>query len=155
MRPRGFTRHSSCWCIGFLKSKVVFTPCKKPVKLTSLTSDVKQLIQRSHWEVNTVKPRKIIARKQRNTSKGFYIGDDPKVGCNCEGELFTVSSTVNWVTHLPRDLSRSAVFHKVPISYQLWIAVDLEHNPFFVSLTGRIKKNDFIMIKVFLIIQNF
>ena len=36
-----------------------------------LTSDVKQLIQRSQWEVNTIEPRKIIARKQRKTSQVF------------------------------------------------------------------------------------
>ena len=38
---------------------------KKPVKLTN---DTKQLIQRSHCEVNTIETRKIIARKQRKTS---------------------------------------------------------------------------------------
>ena len=36
-----------------------------------LTSDVKQWIQRSHWEVNTIEPRKTIARKQRKTSQVF------------------------------------------------------------------------------------
>ena len=107
------------------------------MKLTSLTSDVKQLIQRSHWEANTIEPRKITARKHRNTSKGFYIGDDPKVGCNCEGELLTVV-TVSY-SFVPAFVSQRCC-PGVPISYQLWIAVELEHNPFFVSLTRRIKK---------------
>ena len=36
-----------------------------------LTSDVKQLIQRSQWEVITIEPSKMIARKQRKTLQVF------------------------------------------------------------------------------------
>ena len=44
-----------------------------------LTSDVKLLIQRSHYEVNTIEPRKIIATKKKTNFTGFYTEDDPKV----------------------------------------------------------------------------
>jgi len=44
---------------------------QKPV---NLTSDVKQFIQRSLWEVNKKKPRKIIARKQRKLHRFLHRG---------------------------------------------------------------------------------
>ena len=47
---------------GSITGFLAHTWCKKAVKLTS---DAQQLIQRSHWEVITIEPRKIIARKQR------------------------------------------------------------------------------------------
>ena len=43
------------------------------------TCDVKQWIQRSLWEVNTIEPRKIIARKQRKTSQVFTPRETPKL----------------------------------------------------------------------------
>ena len=47
---------------GSITGFLAHTWCKKAVKLTS---DAQQLIQRSHCEVITIEPRKIIARKQR------------------------------------------------------------------------------------------
>ena len=47
---------------GSITGFLAHTWCKKAVKLTS---EVQQLIQRSHWEVITIEPRKMIARKQR------------------------------------------------------------------------------------------
>ena len=45
--------------------------------------NVKQLIQRSQWEVNTIELRKIIARNNSQKTKknftGFYTKDDPKM----------------------------------------------------------------------------
>ena len=43
-----------------------------------LRSDVKQLIQRSHWEVNTTEPRKNNSYKTKKNFTGFYTEDDPK-----------------------------------------------------------------------------
>ena len=39
-----------------------------------LTSDVKQWVQRSHWEVSTIEPRKIIARKQKKIHTFLHRG---------------------------------------------------------------------------------
>ena len=83
----------------------------------------------------------------------FYIGDDPKVGCNCEGELFTVvpvtellicpviclaallSMSTNQLSAVDRCRSRT----------QSILCKPYEAN----------KKNDLIIVKVFLIIPNF
>ena len=43
-----------------------------------LRSDVKQLIQRSHWEVNTAEPRNNNSYKTKKNFTGFYTEDDPK-----------------------------------------------------------------------------
>ena len=83
----------------------------------------------------------------------FYIGDDPKVRCNCEGELFTVvpvtellicpviclaallSMSTNQLSAVDRCRSRTQ---------------SILFKPYEAN-----KKNDLIIIKVFLIILNF
>ena len=46
---------------------------------TCETNEWQKTILRSHWEVNTIEPRKIMARKQRKPSQ-LYTEDDPQFG---------------------------------------------------------------------------